>query len=361
MVVKLSFEVVTSSSRTLIVLDCVLVDSVIIIGFLLGIDVVETLVVVVVFIDDAGLLVGFRVTNVDLTVEVFIIDAAVVVTGKAEEDETALVVLLSSVETTEKLVVNAESSSTLEIVVDSTLIISLVGFGLGRGALVVSTKEIVVNCSADVLAVGGLVVAGFLVDVAFLREEIVVRRFTARVEATTGFLVVDEVVFITAAVDDAFFVGFGDAGRLVGFALNVDDGDSVETDVRFVTGFLVTDVVVVFVGFTFWTVIDALVTFDGDEVLFLIDSWIDWNVVNLMLSVVLAGNRSSFNLIVVDILRSIILPNVVEKPPALTKYFSVVEVLLVAAGRLVTPIFDVVVAADDVDAVVVINSKVLLL
>jgi hypothetical protein len=43
------------------------------------------------------------------------------------------------------------------------------------------------------------------------------------------------------------------------------------------------------------------------------------------------------------------LPNVVEKPPALTEYFSVADVVLRVAGRL------------DVLAVVVINSKVLLL
>lgn len=168
----------------------------------------------------------------------------------------------------------------------------------------------------------------------FLRET-VVRRFTAIV-VLTGFLV----VFIT--VDVAFFDGLWvveAGGRLDGGRIVVS-GDSVETDVRFGTGFLVTTVV--FVGFSFWTVIDAL-----DNVSFLIDSPIDWNVVNFMLSVVLAG-RSSFSLIVVDIFRSTMLPNVVVKPPALTEYFSVVDVLRVAGLR---------VAAN----VVVINSKVLLL
>lgn len=70
-----------------------------------------------------------------------------------------------------------------------------------------------------------------------------------------------------------------------------------------------------------------------------------------MLSVVLDG-RSSFNLIVVDVFRSTMLPNVVVKPPALTEYFSVADVVLRVAGLLVD---------DEVPAVVVINSKVLLL
>lgn len=188
-------------------------------------------------VDDDGLLVARRVTNVDLTVEVFIIGDAVVTDDGNDE-----VVLLSSAETTEKLVVNAAGSSsptTGEIVEGSTLIIALVGFGLGRGAFVVSTNEIVVNCSACVVAlwiVDGLV-EGFLVEAmveAFLRDESVVRRFTAIVIAT-GFLVV-EVLFITVVV--AFFDGFCVAGRL--------GGNSVETDVR--TGFLVTEFV--FVGLT---------------------------------------------------------------------------------------------------------------
>lgn len=209
------------------------VDSVI--GLLL-----DSVVIFVVIVDgsddDDGLLVGRRVTNVDLTVEVFIIDDA------TDADGGKAVVLLSSAETTEKLVVNASSSSSPigEIVVGSTLIIALVGFGFGRGAFVVSTNEIVVNCSADVvvvLIVDGLV-GGFLVEAmveVFLRDVSVVRRFTAIVVAT-GFLVV-EVVFITVVV--AFFDGFCVAGRLV--------GDSGETDVR--TGFLVTEFV--FVGFAF--------------------------------------------------------------------------------------------------------------
>lgn len=193
----------------------------------------------------------------------------------------------------------------------------------------------VVNC-ASVVDGRAAVVDGFrvVVNVVFLRE-IVVRRFTAIVVLATGFLV----VFITVVV--AFFDGLMMVpGRLVG--RTVGDSDN-GTDGLLGTGFLVTTVV--FVGFTFWTVIDAL-----DSVSFLIDSPIDWNVVNFMLSVVLDG-RSSFNLIVVDVFRSTMLPNVVEKPPALTEYFSVADVVLRVAGRLV----------DDVLAVVVINSKVLLL
>jgi hypothetical protein len=70
-----------------------------------------------------------------------------------------------------------------------------------------------------------------------------------------------------------------------------------------------------------------------------------------MLSVVLGG-CSSLNLIVVDIFRSIMLPSVVEKPPALAEYFSVVDVVRLVAGRFVD---------DDSVAVVVSSSKVLLL
>lgn len=93
------------------------------------------------------------------------------------------------------------------------------------------------------------VVDGFRVvlNVEFLRET-VVRRFTAIVVLATGFLV----VFITVVV--AFFDGLMVVpGRLV--ERTVDDSVSV-TDGLLGTGFLVTTVV--FVGFTFWTVIDAL-------------------------------------------------------------------------------------------------------
>lgn len=322
-------DVTTSSFSLIVVVDgcCVLVayvDSVI--GLLLSVE-------ASVGAADVCVVIGRRVTNVDLTVEVFIGDVVVTASGLVlVEDE----LVLSSAETTEKVVVNCASSSA--IVDGSTLTIELVGFGFGRGAFVVSTNEIVVNCGSVVVgraAVGD----GFRVEVnvEFLRE-IVVRRFTAIVVLATGFLV----VFITVVV--AFFVGLMVVpGRLVGRA-GVDDDDSVDgTDGLFGTGFLVTTVA--FVGFTFWTVIDAL-----DSVSFLIDSPIDWNVVNFMLSVVLDG-RSSFNLIVVDVFRSTMLPNVVEKPPALAEYFSVVDVVRRVAGLLV----------DDALAVVVINSKVLLL
>jgi hypothetical protein len=192
---------------------------------------------------------------------------------------------------------------------------------------------------ADVLVVAALV-NGFLVAVAFLRDDRVVRRFTAMLDAdaVTGFLVV---VFITAV---AFFDGFGDAvGRLVGFAA---DDDSAETDGRGGTGFLLA-AALAFVGFGLAVAFCVVL-----RVSFLIDSWIDWNVVNLMLSVVLAG--SSFMLMVLDTLRSTMLPRVVvEKPPTCTEYFSVVEVLRVVIGRFANVV-------DDETGVVGCNSKVLL-
>lgn len=136
---------------TFIVLDCVLafvadvVDSVII-GLLLDIVCKVVLAVVTVaFVDVvviAGLMLGFRVTNVDLTVEVFIIASDEVVD---ECDGDDVVLRLSSADTTEKVVENSKSSSWSLDVLEGTLIISLVGFGLGRGARVVSTYEIVVN------------------------------------------------------------------------------------------------------------------------------------------------------------------------------------------------------------------------
>lgn len=357
-VVKLIFaDDVKISSRTLIVLNG---DSVI--GLLL--DAVGDDVVFVVTTAAAGLLTGRRVTDVDLTVEVFIIGFDVVVVDDDDDDGSSVLFSL----TIEKDVVNAESSSALVMVVGSTLIIALVGRGFGRGALVVSTNETVENCSDDdVLVVDGLNVVGFLVVVEFLRDvdAVVVLRFTAIVDAT-GFLVPaddddDVVVFITVKV--AFLLGFGVTGLrdewIVVVVVVLNGGVSVEaTDVRLKTGFLL---VASFVGFTFWMVVvidgGAVVTFD--EVPFLIEFWIDWNVVNLMLSVVLGG-CSSLSLIVVDILRSIMLPSVVEKPPALTEYFSVVAVVRLVAGRFVAnPPLTLV---DDSDAaVVVISSKVLLL
>jgi hypothetical protein len=224
-VVKLIFaDDVKISSRTLIVLNGVLVvayvvvvaDSVI--GLLL--DAVGDDVVFVVTTTAAagdGLLTGRRVTDVDLTVEVFIIGlVVVVVVVDVVVDGSSVLFSL----TIEKDVVNAESSSELVMVVGSTLIIALVGRGFGLGALVVSTNETVENRSADDVVVDGLNVAGFLVVVAFLRDgETVVLRFTAIVDAT-GFLVPvvvvvvvvvdDVVVFITVEV--AFLLGFGVTG-----------------------------------------------------------------------------------------------------------------------------------------------------
>lgn len=120
--------------------------------------------------------------------------------------------------------------------------------GFGLGAFVVSTNEIVVNC-ASVVVGRVVVVNGFRVveSVTFLRE-IVVRRFTAIVVLATGFLV----VFTTVV---AFFDGLTVVpGRLVGRVLNDPKVDG--TGVLLGTGFLVTTVVLV--GFTFWTVIEAL-------------------------------------------------------------------------------------------------------
>jgi hypothetical protein len=207
LVVKLIFaDDVKISSRTLIVLNGVLlvvayVDGDSVIGLLLDAGDGDG--------DDVdGLLTGRRVTDVDLTVEVFIIGSVPFVTLVLVVDGCSVLFSL----TIEKDVVNAESSSALEMVVGSTLIIALVGRGFGRGALVVSTNETVENCSADeVVDVDGLNVAGFLVVVTFLRDESVVLRFTAIVDAT-GFLVDVEVVFITVKV--AFLLGFGVTGLL---------------------------------------------------------------------------------------------------------------------------------------------------
>lgn len=204
----------------------VLVDSVI--GFLLVVETVEF-----------GRFVVLRVTNVDLTVEVLVVGSLEVV---YEVFVVALKLTLSSDSDSTENVVTSISSD--ERVVGSTLTIKSVGVGLGRGAFVVSTKEIVVNTAGVVdirdevegILVVDVDVVGFLVViVAFLREEIVVLRFTVTFVGATGFLV----VFIT--VDVAFFVGFCVvAGLLVGLTELFDED---ETDVRFnagvVTGFLV--------------------------------------------------------------------------------------------------------------------------
>lgn len=288
-------------------------------------------------------------TNVDLTVVVFIIGFCV----DTEDAEAAVVFLSSLFETTEYVVVKTSSSTT---VVDSTLLIELVGRGRGRGAFVVSTYESVAKICSSLNFVGAVVVVvvtGFR-EVEFLRDVIVVLRFTAMVDevVTTGFRVV-----VCIRVDVAFFDGFDDAvGRLVGLIVVDAAGtaDSVdETDVLFTvvaTG-LLAETVLGFVGF----VLD--VTFIVLFVSFLIEFWIDWNVVNLMFSVVLAG--SSFNLIVLEILRSTMFPSVVENPPTFIEYFSVVVDFLVAIGLFAAAI--VVAMDDDDDIVVGISSKVLLL
>jgi hypothetical protein len=71
----------------------------------------------------------------------------------------------------------------------------------------------------------------------------------------------------------------------------------------------------------------------------------------VLLMLLLLG--SSFKLIVVDVLRSTILPSVVVKPPTCTEYFSVDVIGLFSD--------DCVVVFFVVDVVVGINSNVLLL
>lgn len=188
----------------------VLVDSVI--GFLLVVTV------------EFGRFVALRVTVVDLTVEVLVVGLLEVV---YEGFVVALRLTLSSESDSTENVVTSISSD--ERVVGSTLTIKSVGVGLGRGAFVVSTKEIVVKTAGvvemrdDVEGILVVDVVGFLVViVAFLREEVVGLRFTVTFVGATGFLV----VFIT--VDVVFFVGFNVVtGLLVGFTELFD-----ETDVR---------------------------------------------------------------------------------------------------------------------------------
>lgn len=165
---------------------------------------------------------------------------------------------------------------------------------------------------------------GFLVvNVEFLRLDIVVLRFTVTFVGATGFLV----GFIT--VDVAFFDGFNDAvvaGRRVVFVAEV------ATDVRFganaETGFLVA--VVGFFVFGALLVAGFLVVgfavagggdFDDATVAFSVfESCMDWNVESLIASVVLG---SSLRLIVVETFLCSMVPKVVEKPPACIVYFSV--------------------------------------
>jgi hypothetical protein len=181
-----------------------------------------------------GCLVVFRVTNVDLTVVlVAIVSFSLVL---------AVELVLSS-DSTENVVT---SMSSADIVVGSTFTIKSVGVGFGRGCFVVPTKEMVVNCAGLVVDVKELFDDGFLVVVLveFLRDEIVVLRFTVTFVDATGFLV----GFIT--VDVAFFDGFNVllvTGLLDGLTVLVSD----ETDVRLSeaccngTGFLVALIVVV--------------------------------------------------------------------------------------------------------------------
>ena len=221
----------------------------------------------------------------------------------------------------------------------STLTTELVGFGRGLGAFVVSTYEIVVNKCPSV-GFNEVTGGGFLVVVEFLRDVNVVRRFTATV-VTTGFLVPAVVVFVGGNfITVVEFLGGFDAGDPVGRLVGLTDVvEIVDTsDVRFKTGFLVP-----IVGFVF-DVTFIVVLF----VTFLIESWIVWNVVNFILSVVLCA-VSSFKLILFVTLRSIILPSVVEKPPTFTAYFSVVD------------FFVVIGLFDDATVVVGISSNVLLL
>lgn len=272
--------VVTASSFVIgedeVVVDVLVVDSVI--GFLLdNVDVVLL-----------GRFVVLRVTTVDLTVEVFIIGLLVV-----DGFILAVVLVFFSSESTEKVVTSISSA---EIVVGSTLTMRLVGVGLGRGAFVVPTNETVVSTEETVEG-DDVVGMGFLVVVEFLREEIVVLRFTVTFAGGTGF----RVVFIT--VDVAFFDGFNvvvvGTGLLVAFT--VLDATDVRLSGCCVTGFLVE-----FVGRLVRGVV-VIFTVVG------LESWIDWNVVSLIPSVV---PSSSLKLIDVEEFLWRIVPRVVEKPPA---------------------------------------------
>jgi hypothetical protein len=176
---------------------------------------------------------------------------------------------------------------------------------------------------AAVVVVVVVVAIGFLVVVAFLRDEIVVLRFTVRTVEATGF----RVVFITVEV--AFFDGFSVvvAGRRVAVAAAVVRLSAGASGflVVLATGFFVRlgSAVVLTVGGSGFRVV-AFLCFE---------SWIDWNVVSLLPSVV-----TSLKLIVVDTFRWMMVPSVVEKPPADTVYFSVEAAtdddgLLVVGGK----------------------------
>lgn len=176
-----------------------------IVGFVVGCSVTGLLFATVV----DGLFVVLRATVVDLTVVVLVlllvfVGSSVVAAGVVF---MLCVELVFSSDSTENVVT---SRSSAETVVGSTLTIKLDFVGLGRVGFVDSTNEIVVSTAGvvvvdDALLVGILVVVvavaiGFLVVVAFLRDVIVVLRFTVRtVDDATGFLV----IFITVEV--AFF------------------------------------------------------------------------------------------------------------------------------------------------------------
>lgn len=227
-----------------------------------------------------------------------------------------------SPDATENVVTSTSSS---ESVVGSTFTMSPVGVGRGRGAFVVSTKDIVVSITGVVD--DGRWVVGFLLVVAFLRDVIVVLRFTVTFAGATGFLD----VFIT--VDVELFVGFCVAiGRLVGFTvISPSDATDVRLNACDETGFLV-ELVGFFVRCA--SVVGCFVVTStkvddggGAAVTFCLESCTDWNVASLIPSVVLA---SSLKLIDVETFLWMIVPRVVVKPPTFTVYRSVV----LAGGRL---------------------------
>lgn len=138
----------------------------------------------------------------------------------------------------------------------------------------VPTNDTVVK-PAEVVEGGKVVGIGFLVVVEFLRDEIVVLRFTVTFAGGTGF----RVVFIT--VDVAFFDGFNVVVVVTGLLVAFTVLDA--TDDCCVTGFLVEFVGLV-AGFLVRCVVVVVNFVVG------LESWIDWNVVSLMPSVVLGSS-----------------------------------------------------------------------
>ena len=141
--------------------------------------------------------------------------------------------------------------------------------------------------------------------VEFLREEIVVLRFTVTFAGETGFCVE---VFIT--VDVAFFDGFNVVVVVIVTGLRVAFTVLEATDVR-LSGCCVTGFLDAFVGLVTGFLVRCVVV----NLVVGLESWIDWNVVSLMPSVVLA---SSLKVIEVEAFLCRIVPSVVEKPPACT-------------------------------------------